>query len=253
MSGFMEFDLGNTQDAIKKPVSNFKVEDGKSYRVSLAWWAPLDGGKLDFEGNPKFIKAARYYKQGLGYVIHDESIGDELKKLMGENPKERFATILVQWKTSDDGTLDNDAFAQGRDFKVLPWIMSQEKLTDILRVHKNFGISEVDVSITCPKGGAQYQKMTIMPINRSFKNVKHGNLLRLAFDSDDGKMKQLADSVFKEVARLETEIRGQIGRNYTLNEIREKLGMTVAPSGDVNAGADDADAILDNLMPWDQK
>ena len=250
MSGFMEFDLGNTEKAIKKPVTNFKVEDGKSYRVSLAWWAPIgDSTKFDFESNPKFIKAARYYKQGLGYVIHDESVGAELKRLMGENPKERFATILVQWKCSEDGSLDQNAFVAGTDYRVLPFVLSQEKLTDILRVHKNFGISEVDLSITCPKGGAQYQKMTMMPINRSFKNVKHGNLLRFAMESDQEPMVKMAETIFAEVKRLEGEIRDQIGRQYSLNEIREKLGLEVAPSGDSGVGAGDADAILDSILP----
>jgi len=249
MSGFMEFDLGNTEKAIKKPVTNFKVEDGKSYRVSLAWWAPIGDGKFDFESNPKFIKAARYYKQGLGYVIHDESIGAELKRLMGESPKECFVTILVQWKCTDDGSLDQNAFVAGQDFRVLPFILSQDKLTDILRIHKNFGMSEVDLSITCPKGGAQYQKMTMMPINRSFKNVKHGNLLRFAMESDKEPMQKMAQTIFEEVQRLEGEIRDQIGRQYTLNEIREKLGMEVAPSGSGDVGAENADDILDSILP----
>lgn len=251
MSGFMEFDLGNTEKAIKKPVTNFKVEDGKSYRVSLAWWMPLDGAdnKFDFESNPKFIKAARYYKQGLGYVIHDESVGEELKRLMGESPKERFATILVQWKCSDDGSVDQNAFVAGRDYKVLPWIMSQEKLTTLLRVHKNFGISEVDINITCPKGGAQYQKMDIMPINRSFKGVAHGNLLRFAMENDKEPMQKMAADIFAEVERISGSIRDQIGRQYTIGEIKEKLGMEVAPSGGANTGAENADDILDSILP----
>lgn len=250
MSGFMEFDLGNTEKAIKKPASRFKVEDGKSYRVSLAWWMPLSGtdDKFDFESNPKFVKAARYYKQGLGYVIHDESIGAELKRLMGGNPQERFATILIQWKTSDDGTLDQNAFVQGRDYKVLSWIMSQEKLTTILRVHKNFGISEVDINITCPKGGSQYQKMDIMPINRSFKNVKHGNLLRFAMESDKEGMAAMASKIYKEVQDTAETIRDQIGRQYTISEIKEKLGLEDNTST-ADVGVDNADDILDNIYP----
>ena len=68
MSGFMEFDLGNTEKAIKKPVTNFKVEDGKSYRVSLAWWAPIgDSTKFDFESN-----ALDYFFEVYTFVMHED-------------------------------------------------------------------------------------------------------------------------------------------------------------------------------------
>ena len=48
---------------------------------------------------------------------------------------------------------------------------------------------------------------------------------------------------------FEGEIRNQIGRQYSLSEIREKLGLEVAPSGDSGVGAGDADAILDSILP----
>ena len=247
MSGFLEFDLGNTEEAVKPPVTRFKVEDGRTYRLSLAWW-PLEDDQPDLTGNPKFIKASRYYKQGLGYVIHDESIGTELKQLMGQNPRDCFATIVIEWKTSNDGTLDGSSFSAGKDFKVLPWIMSQEKLTTLLRVNRNFGMGEVDIQVTCPKGGAQYQKMEIMPINRSFKTVKHGNLFRFAAESNKKPLKEMAAVLNAEVARVAADLRDQIGRVYTIDQIKDKLGMGGGGTADV--GAEDASQILDNIMPF---
>ena len=62
MSGFSEFTLNDTASVVREKSNRFKVEDGKSYRLSLVWW----DSKSNFaEDAPKFIKASRYYKEGL--------------------------------------------------------------------------------------------------------------------------------------------------------------------------------------------
>ena len=104
------------------------MEDGKSYRLSLVWW----DSKADFgEDAPRFIKASRYYKEGLGYVIHDNDNDKEYRELLKDRPRDVFATIVIVWET-DDGVLDSKAYGKGKGFKVMPWIMSQDKLSTLL-------------------------------------------------------------------------------------------------------------------------
>lgn len=245
MSGFSEFTLNDTTNVLREKSQRFKVEDGKSYRLSLVWW----GDNPEFNDDaPKFIKAARYYKEGLGYVIHDQDNDREYRELLKDRPRDVFATVCIVWQT-DDGALDTQAFASGKGYKVLPWIMSQDKLSTLLRVHKNFGLGNVDLAITCPKGGGQYQKMEVMPVNRSVKGCSHGNLYRLANESKKDPMKKLSGDINAAVASIVDGLRDQIGRQYTIPEIKEKLYGTTATGGGT-VGADNPDDVLDNILPY---
>lgn len=245
MSGFSEFTLADTSRVIKSKSNRFKVEDGKSYRVSLVWW---DDNASFADDAPKFIKASRYYKEGLGYVIHDQANDKEYRELLKDRPRDVFATIICVWET-DDGVLDSKAYAKGKGYKVMPWIMSQDKLSTLLRAHKSFGLGEVDISITCPKGGAQYQKMEIMPIAKSFKGVSHGNLFRHALEQDDKEaVSEMAKAIQEAVSNEADGIRDNLGRQYTLPELKEKLGISVGGGASDGSVVDDGD--LDSIIPY---
>lgn len=245
MSGFSEFTLNDTSSVIKSKSNRFKVEDGKSYRISLVWW----DSKADFADDaPRFIKASRYYKEGLGYVIHDQANDREYRDLLKDRPRDVFATIICVWET-DDGVLDSKSYAKGKGYKVMPWIMSQDKLSTLLRAHKSFGLGEVDISITCPKGGGQYQKMEIMPIAKSFKGVSHGNLFRHALEQDDKEdVSEMAKAIQSAVSNEEGGIRDNLGRQYTIPELKEKLGITVGGGASDGTVVDDSD--LDSIIPY---
>lgn len=245
MSGFSEFTLNDTSSVIREKSNRFKVEDGKSYRLSLVWW----DSKADFgEDAPRFIKASRYYKEGLGYVIHDNDNDKEYRELLKDRPRDVFATIVCVWET-DDGVLDSKAYGKGKGFKVMPWIMSQDKLSTLLRAHKSFGLGEVDINITCPKGGGQYQKMEIMPVAKSFKGVSHGNLFRYALEQKkEESVTEMASKIKDAVANEEANIRDSLGRQFTLPELKEKLGVVMAESGTTGNVADEGD--LDSIIPY---
>jgi len=244
MSGFSEFTLNDTASVIREKSNRFKVEDGKSYRLSLVWW---DDQANFADDAPRFIKAARYYKEGVGYVIHDNDKDQEFRDLMKDRPRDVFATIICVWET-DDGILDNKAFVKGKGYKVMPWIMSQDKLSTLLRAHKSFGLGDVDISITCPKGGGQYQKMEIMPIAKSFKGVGHGNLFRYALEqTKDDTVSEMAAKIQKVVSGEEANIRDSLGRQFTVAELKEKLGIVMASDTTGNV-ADEGD--LDSIIPY---
>ena len=167
--------------------------------------------------------------------------------MLKDRPRDVFATLICVWET-DDGVLDTKTYAKGKGYKVMPWIMSQDKLSSLLRVHNSFGLGEVDISITCPKGGGQYQKMEIMPIAKSFKGATHGNLFRYALEQDGQEsVTDMAKKISLIAVAEEQGLRDNLGRQFTLPELKEKLGIAVSNSSDGSL-VDDTD--LDAIMPY---
>ena len=167
---------------------------------------------------------------------------------MKDRPRDVFATIVCVWET-DDGVLDSKAYGKGKGFKVMPGSCHKTNFQPCFVPHKSFGLGEVDINITCPKGGGQYQKMEIMPVAKSFKGVSHGNLFRYALEQKkEESVTEMASKIKDAVANEEANIRDSLGRQFTLPELKEKLGVVMAESGTTGNVADEGD--LDSIIPY---
>lgn len=241
-NGFMEFGFGENDGNVTKDKKRFKMEANTTARISIAWW-PIKDGKLDLDApTPRFIGAPRHYMKGVGFFINK---GPEYTKIAGEPPKVRVATIIVKWPMSA-GKLDKAAIAAGQ-FEMLTWIFDEGKYEQLKPIHDEWNMGQCDLLIKCPSDGAQFQKMSFSPCKES--------LLRKIMESDG--MKGFADQIVGEVTNIAASIKDSIGREMTLDQIREKIaagggapgggGSGGGPTGDAASTAE-IDSLVDDLL-----
>ena len=237
MSGFVEFTFGSGDENVGKKSEKFKGEGGRSYRISLAWWPGVEDGKLDLDASPKFVGGQRHYIEGVGYVMNQ---GPEYTTLAGGPPRMAVATIIVVWPTDSSGNVDGGRLKSG-DFKVMPWIFSGDKYKSISPIHKEFPQGQHDMTVACTD--TKYQKMTFSPCRES--------LLRKLVEGGD-KTKDFVDTIISEVQRISSSIQDDIGRELTVDQIREKMsGGGAVPTGASSATATtsaDIDDLVDGLL-----
>jgi hypothetical protein len=241
MSGFQSFSFGRDDDNVGGPKKRFKGQEGRQYRVSFPWWKGIDAGTPNLEADgPEFVGAPRNYIKGVGYVLNK---GPEYTNLAGgEAPRMAIATIIVVWPMNSKGKLDTAAVKAG-DFDVCPWVFSQDKYRAIEPIHREFHLGEHDLNINCTD--TQYQKMTFSPCKDSI-------MAKLA---DKGG--KVWEAIVTQTAEIAATIRNDIGREMTLDQIREKLaggdgggGAVAAPAA--AAAVEDIDNLVDNLLDDDE-
>jgi len=241
--GFTEFGFGDGDDGIGVKSEKFKGETNHTYRVSFAWWPGLDEGQVDLSEERdgkrttcKFVAAKRHYFEGVGYVLDG---GPEFTKVANQAPRTAIGTVLIVWPTDSKGVLDKDRLKKG-DFKVVPWIFSEDKYGSFSPIHTEFHFASHDLQIKCTD--TKYQKMTFIPCGNS--------LLKKLVDSEKAAshVKRIVEQTLEVVGNLKNEI----GRKLTLDELREKLGQggAVSAAGTGEATAD-IDGMLDDMLDLD--
>ena len=227
MSTANTFGFGDGDDKIGKKSKAWKAEAGHVYRASAAWW-PMKDGKLDLDAaTPRFSGAATHYLQGVGFFINK---GPEFTKIAGNPPKDRILTFLVIWPTDKKGQLIKERVFQ--DFEVVPWVMSGDKYQTLAGHHANFHFGTHDFSMTCTD--TQYQKMTFGPVP--------GNLLRKLMEKEGAK--ELVAKITGEVEALSEKASEYVGRELTIQQIREKLAGGGGAGGASGGGALNEDAAV---------
>jgi len=236
MSGYQQFGFGRNDDGVGNKSKRFKGEGGRRYRVSFAWWKGLDKGDMKLDSDtPEFLGAPRNYIPNVGYIVNR---GPEYTKLAGgEAPRMAIGTILIVWPMDQKGNLDKTALGNG-DFEVVPWIFGQDKYRLLDPIHKDFHFGEHDLTISCTD--TQYQKMAFTPCKDSL----------LAKIKEKGG--SMWASILEKVQAVAATIQGDIGREMTLDQIREKMagGGTMGGGGgpSTSVATEDIDNLVDNLL-----
>lgn len=237
----MAFEEFGMEDDVASSLGNdnakrFKVEDGKEYILSFAWWPEDDDGKPDMTGSPRFVKADRVYIEKCGNVLYE---GPEYAQYSkgGEEPRTYVGTVVVQWPVVD-GKIDKTALRSKR-WSVLPFIMSEGKFAQIRSQHNRFSLGEYDLYIKCPKGGSQYQQMTFSP--------SPGNTLSSVISSSDKVWKILQAQIEAAIPKVKSEI----GKKMTIAQILEKRGEEGAQPLDLGVSDTDIDDELDGIIDDD--
>jgi len=242
MSGFQQFGFGRDDGGIGQKSNKFKAEQGKTYRVSFAWWTINEDGSMNLDApTPEFVGAMRHYKEGVGYFLNK---GPEYTALAGDAPKQAIGTVIIVWPTDSKGDLDKNRLANDDGIDVMPWIFSADKYKQFGQIHGEFPVGEHDVKINCTD--TQYQKMTFAPCKDSI-------LRKLA---ENPKAKPIIDRILGKVSEIAGSLKNEIARDMTLDQIREKLsggGGGFAKKGG-NAGmagsvvGENIDDLVDNLL-----
>lgn len=228
------FGFGENDDNVGKKSKAWKAESGRTYRVSFAWWGITDG-KFDLTAkSPKFAGGMINYIPGAGYIVNK---GPEFTKIAGEPPKQRILTLLVLWPIDKKGQVDTTRLST--DFEVVPWLFSGDKYAQLKSVHGEFPFGEHDLTITCTD--TTYQKMTFTPCKES--------LLKRIQTSDKGKA--VLDRIIAEVELLAAAASDQIGREMSIQQLREKLGGAGGGGGASTADSvttSNIDSVVDDLL-----
>lgn len=237
MGDFQNFSFGRDDDNIASDRKRFKAEAGRKYRVSFAWWDGYDKGDLDLDADgPEFIGSQRNYIQGVGYIINK---GPEYTKIAGKAPRMAIATIIVLWPMDSKGNLDKQGIKNG-DFDVMPWVFSKDKYEALSPIHREFHFGRHDVMINCTE--TKYQKMTFSPCKDS---------LLAKFKEKGG---DIWDSVVEKVQAVADDIQSDLGRDLSLDQIREKVaggegaGVGFNPDSVLSSSIEDIDSMVDDLL-----
>jgi len=239
MSGYKEFTFGEGDSGVGGKSKPFKADAGRSYRVSFIWWKGLSDGKPDLDqAGPVFVGEDANFIPNVGYVINK---GPEYTKLAGgEAPRKRIGSVIVVWPTDKQGTVDKSALARG-DIEVLPWIISGDKFVSLKAINKEFPFGHHDFTLSCTD--AQFQKMTFTPCRDS--------LLKTLIASP--KAETIVADMIAKAQNISSKIMDHVGREMTIQAIREKLaggggggGAVAGPVETISTG--DIDSLVDGML-----
>jgi hypothetical protein len=224
---FQEFGLGDEEKEgalSKDDRETFNPQKDESYRISLAWWPTLvtpAGSPVKYDmdaARPRVLRTQTLYGgQGIGYALYK---GPEYARLMNKEPEDRIATVVVSWpifrKGPKAGKTDPELFRAGR-YEVLPWVFSKHKYQQISRAHNTKPLGMGDLRVTCT--------------NAQFKHLEMSSY-------DENYLRKIMESkpdVFADIReRIETvskSLKKLLGKDYTLDELREKLGVSGGGGG----------------------
>lgn len=216
----------NDDEVSGKRREEYKGKTGKTDRIALCWFKVNSNGDADIteRTHPIFKKADIHFHPNLGYF---EDLGIETQKLFG-SPKTKLLTLVVKYPTDAEGKLDKAAFLRG-DFKILPWKLAPDKFRALKSINDEFPLSITDFKVLC--SDEKYQKMTFTACAGKALWLENPEVRR---------------RVLQEVQSLELKV--DLGKKYTLEEIKVKLGHEQSPPPDATSGlaADDLLASLDD-------
>lgn len=223
--------FGQNDGVITRKNSQFKGETGKKYRLSFVWWQGYDSDTPDFAADsPIMVAKSRVYIKGAGYIIPK---GNEFNDLAGQRPRPAIATVVCKWPVDRQGNLDKAALKNG-DYEVLTWIFSKDKYADLKDQHTEFHFGEHDVLVNCKD--ANFQKMSF--------SAKKGNLFRTLLEGD----KSAGTDIVEKTKALADGIYDAIGREMTVDQVKEKLDMPTSSPVVDSAVVGDLDDVLDDAL-----
>jgi hypothetical protein len=241
MSAFKTFTFGEGDEHIGQKTKSWKGEKDNSYRFSFVWFDGLDKGTPDLtKAAPQFTGAPCNYLQGVGYFVNQ---GPEYTKIAGQPPRNRAATIIVVWPTDKDGDIDKSRLGKG-DVDVQAWVFSDDTFKQLKKINKQFPLGSHDLGVTCTE--TQYQKLTFISCT--------DNLLASFLTKPQAKA--FTDKIINKAMTVFGDINTYIGKEMTIQQIREKQagatgapGRAAAPAAVLaESTAADLDNLVDNLL-----
>jgi hypothetical protein len=230
MSEFIEFGFGQNDEVFQQKGTRYKGKENRTDRLSIVWWAMRDGKPNLDAKTPRFIGAPRVYIKGVGYVL---AKSPEYSKLAGQAVKKSVATIVVQWPTDDQGSLDKARLQTG--FRVLSWCFSKARYEALARLHGEWPLGSHDFTFAC--SDTQYQKGDLTPCRES--------VFRLLMEKEG--IEAIQKRLLNGIAEIESGIQSELARDLTLEQIREKLNIESSAVTGVVADSGVVDDMLSDL------
>lgn len=242
-TNYTEFGFGEGDESLNSTkFERFKAKEGQTYRMSFVWF-PEEGGRPDLTKSPRFVGAKRFYIKGAGYVLDK---GPEMATLADGPSKTTVATIIALWPVNrKDNKVDMIAVNNG-DYQIVPWVFGQPTYEQLKRRNGEFPFGQFDISVNCVD--TQFQKIDIASCRDGVYNALNTKTEALY----QSHVLPMLDTIHA----IEANIQGLIGRDMTLAQVREKLGVAGTPgaggsgSGGTRIATSHAEVenLLDGLM-----
>lgn len=210
----------------KDPNAKFKTTQGGMHRLSIAHFPIIekDGRKfLNMNAAALFTTApAEWNDRAKAKVVH---YSDEITQLVGgARPEDRFATVVVEWPLDPDtGEIDEVLVERGR-VKVLPYEMGTTHYNMYKKQERQFPFGKHDLILDIADN--KFRTITLTPANR-----EPANRLRALMAATDPQSVALFDKIVSEVESIVPTLGRFIGKVFTPDELRERLGIKSADAG----------------------
>lgn len=226
---FADFGMGDGDSGLGKKNVRFDPEAGKTYVLSFVWYREYGtAGVPNLTKGLRYTSCERIYKEGLGYVLYKGPAYADFGK-----PKTAIATIIALWPSDGKGNADMTRLAE---VQIMPWVFSPDKYEILSRANDKFALIKHDIAVTCTD--SKFKKISITPDNKC--------VIDMLRHSDKPGAATLLNTIYQSVANVASNIRNDLARDLSLDEIREKLNLEV--SGPTNRTSRDADSLLDDIV-----
>lgn len=246
---FEEIGIGEGDEGLGDKNETYKANKKEKHRVSLALWPGFDSDDFSVENldapTPKFLTVKRVYVEGVGYVIATSA---EIIKLSGKEVRKGVGTIIIQWPTNPDGTINSDMFKAGK-YRVLPWVFAPDKYQKITSQQSASGwpLGKHDLTVFMTSNrDEKYQDFDV--------NVVNDSLFRKLLENP--KAKPMVEKLLEKIRDAVPDLKKAMGRVLTPDELREKMGKSDGGGGGSSSGpvdsagmssGEDIDNLLDNM------
>lgn len=214
-------------------------KEGNTYRLSFVAWPSKDGpadqiatslDQINFAATrPLFGACNRVFINSVGFV--KASPGVSYRQFTEKDPSISVATIVAQWPCDAKG---NVLMEKIKEVEVLPYIFGKDKYNSIMNIHNETHMGEWDIKFTCTD--SKYQK-------GSFAPAKGGVFATLA-----GKNSELARSILEKAVDAWSSLPDELGKELTINEIKEKLAGGTGGSRPTMGGSAAAGPDLEKML-----
>ena len=237
MADNIEFTFGQNDSAVvSRNRAAWKAEKDREYLITLAWFKGIEQGTPDWNSGPKFEGGYVNWVDKAGYVVAID--GPEYAALTkNEPPKQKLATIIAVWPIDGEGQLDTANLAK---VSLRTWSPGVDKYELLKKINRSNPLNQTNLMVSL-QGNTEvkFQKLNIVPAGAS--------ILKKIFEND--KAKPLADKIAKGVAACMAEIQDCIGKKYTIQQLREKLGVDGASDTSfANPSMDGLDAAVNAIL-----
>jgi len=218
MTKFFDFNEIEVKSSFK---DRYKGIAGENHRIGIIY--PKANGK---ETQGPFIVGNTHYSDK--YFLCKESVCCDK---IGPS-KQRFACLVIKYKTVKDGTLRKDAGDENIPFgfEVIEWVFTGKKFTQLKNLHSEWDLSSIDIKVSCGDN-ENFQDLTFTPCKESLWQSKP----------------QFKEAVYRESEAMRPSLEKALGQDLSISDIKELLGLEDSNPSDVISNSEDLTDILDQV------
>ena len=179
-----------------KYAEKYKGKVGETHRIGIIY--PKVGGGPFEEGFTHYVDKHFFCKNG----VCCEKKGP---------PDQRFACLVVQYKTDKQGRIIQTGNTIPFDHSVKAWVVGAKKMKQLLQKNGEFPLKSHDLMVTC-EGNEDYQNLDFTPCKESVWQMKP----------------EFKETILLQSERMRNDLKNNLGQDLSTDEIKELFGLNAA-------------------------